>query len=176
MVNYKKAGNRLDIYTVLDYFSNYGLYFLFIIVFLEYMNLPGLPAGIIMPAAGILIASSDMNFVTALIVSIVAGLFGSYVLYFIGYFLGKPLLDKFYQKFVKLQPSIDKAIGYTDRHGNKGVFLARLIPVARTLISLTAGTVRMNVVSFSIYSTVGIAIWNVVFIYAGYAFGYVFLK
>ncbi|MTP85329.1 DedA family protein, partial [Turicibacter sanguinis] len=71
----------MDIYTVLDYFSTYGLYFLFIIVFLEYMNLPGLPAGIIMPAAGILIASSDMNFMTALIVSIMAGLLGSYVLY-----------------------------------------------------------------------------------------------
>ncbi|MTN29332.1 DedA family protein, partial [Turicibacter sanguinis] len=27
----------MDIYTVLDYFSTYGLYFLFIIVFLEYM-------------------------------------------------------------------------------------------------------------------------------------------
>ena len=50
----------MDIYTVLDYFSTYGLIFLFIIVFLEYMNLPGLPAGIIMPAAGILIAENDM--------------------------------------------------------------------------------------------------------------------
>ena len=99
MIKDKKVGNGLDIYTVLDYFSTYGLYFLFIIVFLEYMNLPGLPAGIIMPAAGILIASSDMNFMTALIVSIMAGLLGSYVLYFIGYFLGKPILDKFYQKF-----------------------------------------------------------------------------
>ncbi len=176
MINDKKVGNGLDIYTVLDYFSTYGLYFLFIIVFLEYMNLPGLPAGIIMPAAGILIASSDMNFMTALIVSIMAGLLGSYVLYFIGYFLGKPILDKFYQKFVNLQPSIDKAIGYTDRHGNKGVFIARLIPVARTLISLTVGTLRMNFVSFSLYSMAGIAIWNIVFIYAGYAFGYLFLK
>lgn len=166
----------MDIYTVLDYFTNYGLYFLFLIVFLEYMNLPGLPAGIIMPAAGILIASSDMNFLTALVVSIIAGLFGSYVLYFVGFFLGKPILDKFYSKFVKLQPSIDKAINYTDRHGNKGVFIARLIPVARTLISLTVGTIRMNFISFTIYSTLGIAIWNLVFIYAGYAFGYLFLK
>ncbi|MTN18895.1 DedA family protein, partial [Turicibacter sanguinis] len=79
-------------------------------------------------------------------------------------------------KFVNLQPSIDKAIGYTDRHGNKGVFIARLIPVARTLISLTVGTLRMNFVSFSLYSMAGIAIWNIVFIYAGYAFGYLFLK
>ena len=76
-----------NIQIVLNYFSEYGLVFLFLIVFLEYMNLPGLPAGIIMPAAGILIAGNDMDFITALVISVIAGLFGSYVLYFIGYFL-----------------------------------------------------------------------------------------
>lgn len=164
----------MDIQTVLNYFTQYGLIFLFVIVFLEYMNLPGLPAGIIMPAAGILIAGRDMNFITALIVSVLAGLLGSYVLYFIGYFLGKPVLDKFYQKYKKLRPSINKAISYTEKHGSKGVFIARLIPVARTLISLTVGTMRMNFLSFTIYSILGITIWNSVFIYAGYAFGYLF--
>ena len=164
----------MDIQTVLNYFTQYGLIFLFVIVLLEYMNLPGLPAGIIMPAAGILIAGRDMNFITALIVSVLAGLLGSYILYFIGYFLGKPVLDKFYQKYKKLRPSINKAISYTQKHGNKGVFIARLIPVARTLISLTVGTMRMNFLSFTIYSILGITIWNSVFIYAGYAFGYLF--
>jgi len=72
-----------NIQIVLNYFSEYGLVFLFLIVFLEYMNLPGLPAGIIMPAAGILIAGNDMDFITALVISVIAGLFGSYVLYFI---------------------------------------------------------------------------------------------
>ena len=68
-----------NIQIVLNYFSEYGLVFLFLIVFLEYMNLPGLPAGIIMPAAGILIAGNDMDFITALVISVIAGLFGSYV-------------------------------------------------------------------------------------------------
>ena len=42
-----------------------------------------------------------MDFITALVISVIAGLFGSYVLYFIGYFLGKPILDKFYEKYEK---------------------------------------------------------------------------
>ena len=42
----------MDIDAVLNYFATYGLTLLFVIVFLEYLNLPGLPAGIIMPAAG----------------------------------------------------------------------------------------------------------------------------
>ena len=53
--------------SVWHYFMLYGYYFLFLIVFLEYLNLPGLPAGIIMPAAGILIASQQGSFVVALL-------------------------------------------------------------------------------------------------------------
>lgn len=161
---------------VLDYFSEYGLIFLFVIVFLEYLNLPGLPAGIIMPAAGLLVAANDVSFLTALVLSVFAGLLGSYALYFVGYFLGHPILEWFYHRFDQMRPAIDRAVRYTEVHGDKGVFIARLIPVARTLVSLTVGTVRMNLLTFTIYSTFGILIWNFVFIYAGYAFGYLFLK
>ncbi|HAX71958.1 MAG TPA: alkaline phosphatase [Firmicutes bacterium] len=166
----------MDIYTVLDYFSKFGLLYLFFIVFLEYMNLPGLPAGIIMPAAGILVQHADMKFTLALLVSVIAGLLGSYVLYAVGYYLGKPVLDKFYNKYEKLQGPIDKAIRFQDKHGNKGIFIARIIPVARTLVSLTAGAFRMPFLPFTIYSTFGIIIWNSVYIFAGYAFGNIFLK
>ena len=36
-----------------DYFLEYGAVFIFLIVFLEYLNLTGFPAGVIMPTAGI---------------------------------------------------------------------------------------------------------------------------
>ena len=142
--------------------------FLFVIVFLEYLNLPGLPAGIIMPAAGLLVAANDVSFLTALVLSVFAGLLGSYALYFVGYFLGHPILEWFYHRFDQMRPAIDRAVRYTEVHGDKGVFIARLIRVV--------GTVRMNLLTFTIYSTVGILIWNFAFIYAGYAFGYLFLK
>ncbi|MGL4338556.1 MAG: DedA family protein [Turicibacter sp.] len=166
----------MDMQMVLEYFSMYGALFLFGIVFLEYMNLPGLPAGIIMPAAGILVAGADMKFSTALIISVIAGMMGSYVLYFLGYFLGNLLQDKYAFKYPKLQESLDKAIEFTDKHGNKGVFIARLLPVVRTIIALTAGMFKMKFWPFTLYSIFGITIWNFAFIYAGYAFGYLFLK
>lgn len=166
----------MTINIILDYFRLYGLYFLFLIVFLEYLNLPGLPAGIIMPAAGILIATSEMDFLQALVISIIAGILGSYMLYLIGYFVGKPLLDKFYVKYDQVRTGIDKITGFTTRHGNKGVLITRLIPVARTLISFSAGAFRMKLGPFTAYSILGITIWNSAYIYAGYAFGYLFLK
>lgn len=156
---------------VLQYMMDYGMIFLFTIVYLEYLNLPGLPAGIIMPAAGMLIAMSKVNFIYALFISVVAGLLGSYTLYFIGYFIGKPVLDKVYNKYKKLRPAIDKSISYVDKYGNRGVVVSRLIPVARTLISLVAGTMQIKLISFTIYSAIGITLWNLVFICSGYLIG-----
>lgn len=156
---------------VIEYIKSYGMIFLFMIVYLEYLNLPGLPAGIIMPAIGLLIAQSEIRFIYALIVSVGAGLLGSCTLYAMGYFIGKPIMDKVYNKYEKMRPSLDKCFGYVERYGNKGVFISRLIPVARTLISLVAGTMRMNFVSFICYSTIGITLWNAGFILSGYLLG-----
>ncbi|MGL4736532.1 MAG: DedA family protein [Cellulosilyticaceae bacterium] len=155
---------------VLDYFSKYGMWFLFIIVYLEYLNLPGLPAGIIMPAAGILVRTSGYNFGVALVVSVIAGLLGSYSLYFVGFKLGGPAIDKLCRRYPKLTKSIDKANYYTERYGDRGIIISRLIPVARTLISLVAGVFQTNFMKFTIYSVIGITGWNFVFIFSGYFF------
>ena len=158
-----------NIQNVLEYFSRYGYLFLGIVVFLEYLNLPGLPAGIIMPAAGILIKSGNLNLFITIIISIVAGLLGSLVLYALGHYFGRPIIGKFEKKFPKSKNAIDK-------NGNKGILISRIIPVARTLISLVAGAFDVDFIKFIIYSTIGIAIWNCAFIYLGYAFGHLFLK
>lgn len=165
-----------NIQEVLGYFSKYGYLFLGVIVFLEYLNLPGLPAGIIMPAAGILVKTDNLNFSITLIISIVAGLLGSFVLYAVGHYFGRPVISKIEKKFPKTKKPIEKTFKYIDNYGNKGICISRLIPVARTLISLVAGAFGVKFIKFTIYSTIGISIWNFGFIYAGYAFGHLFLK
>ena len=47
----------MDISELTRYFIQYGAFFIYLIVLLEYMNLPGFPAGVIMPLAGIWAAS-----------------------------------------------------------------------------------------------------------------------
>lgn len=160
---------------IIEYFSTYGLIFLFVVIFLEYLNFPGLGAAIIMPALGIAIAKAGINFFVALGISILAGALASYILFALSYWFGGPILTKVYNKFPKSRKSIDKVCFYVENYGDKGVLITRLIPVGRTLIPFVAGMFRMNIIKFSIYSTIGIAIWNGVFIYAGYAFGYWFI-
>lgn len=161
----------MDTNIILDYLSQYGIIFIFVIVFLEYLNLPGLPAGIIMPLAGLWISRGEMSFPVVLILSVIAGLIGSWCLYFLGFYGGNFLLDKYIKKFPKQKDYIDEKLEYLRRKGYIGVFISRLIPVARTIIAIPAGVLKMNFLKYTIYSACGIFIWNGVFISAGYILG-----
>lgn len=70
---------------LLEYFIRYGVLFLFLIVFLEHLNCPGIPAAIVMPTIGAFIAETKGSLILAVLISIAAGVFGSSVLYIIGY-------------------------------------------------------------------------------------------
>ena len=161
----------MDANSILNYLSQYGLIFIFIIVFLEYLNLPGLPAGIIMPLAGLWISRGEMNFLFVLILSVIAGVIGSWVLYFLGFYGGNFLLDKYIKKFPKQKKYIDEKLEYLRSKGHIGVFISRLIPVARTIIAIPAGVLKMNFFRYTVYSAMGIFIWNATFISAGYILG-----
>ena len=52
----------MSIQTITNYFIQYGAFFIYLIVLLEYMNLPGFPAGVIMPLAGIWAAKGAISF------------------------------------------------------------------------------------------------------------------
>lgn len=41
----------MSIHELTNYFIQYGAFFIYLIVLLEYLNLPGFPAGVIMPLA-----------------------------------------------------------------------------------------------------------------------------
>jgi membrane protein DedA with SNARE-associated domain len=51
------------------------------------------------------------------------------------------------------------------------VFLGRLIPIFRTVISFPAGAVKMSIPKFVALTTVGCLIWNSILIYVGFYLG-----
>ncbi|WMJ22730.1 DedA family protein [Paludicola sp. MB14-C6] len=161
----------MDFNTIMTYMSQYGILFLIVIVFLEYLNLPGFPAGVILPVTGILIASSEMNFWIALIASSLSALAASWAFYFVGRYGGDFLLQKYMKRFPKHRPYIEKKMLYLKEKGSIGVFISKLIPMARTIIAIPAGAVQINFLKYTVSSALGILIWNVFFIAAGYFFG-----
>lgn len=156
---------------VMQYFVSYGPIAIFVIVLLEYLNLPGFPAGVVMPVAGIWASRGGINFFMAILITVAAGLTGSIILYALGRGGGELFMKKYYKKFPKQQVLIESKMEYLRSRGGVGIFVSKLIPMVRTLISIPAGMIRMNFAKYVISSVLGIAVWNLAFVGAGYFLG-----
>ncbi|MCF2681251.1 DedA family protein [Faecalicatena contorta] len=154
-----------------QYFVQYGAVFVFLIVFLEYMNLSGFPAGVIMPLAGVWAAKGNASFLLVLVLSVAAGLLGSWILYFLGRLGGEAFFRFYVKKFPKQKELIERNVEVIRRKGAYGVFVSKLVPVLRTLISIPAGMVRLNFYQYTLSSLMGVFIWNLLFVGAGYFLG-----
>lgn len=161
----------MDVDMIMQYFVSYGPIAIYIIVLLEYLNLPGFPAGVIMPLAGIWAARGGLNFVLTIGITVAAGLTGSIILYGLGRGGGEVFLKWYYGKFPKQQQLIEGKMEYLRQKGGVGIFISKLVPMVRTLISIPAGMIRMNFGKYVLSSMLGVAVWNLVFVGAGYVFG-----
>lgn len=161
----------MNIQTLTNYFLEYGAFFIYLIVLLEYLNLPGFPAGVIMPLAGIWAAKGDISFPLVMVLTVLAGLTGSWLLYFLGRLGGPKVMGWYFKKFPKHRAVIEEKMDMLREKGGKGVFVSKLLPMVRTIISIPAGMVQMKFVKYTVSSLLGIFIWNLVFVGAGYFFG-----
>lgn len=161
----------MDIQALTNYFLQYGAFFIYLIVLLEYMNLPGFPAGLIMPLSGLWASKGEISFPAVMILTVAAGMTGSWVLYFLGRLGGVPVMEFYFKKFPKHRDVVEEKITMLREKGSIGVFVSKLLPMVRTLISIPAGMIRMNFVTYTVSSLCGIFLWNLGFVGAGYFFG-----
>lgn len=154
-----------------EFIINYGLISIFIVVALEYANLP-LPSELVLPLVGIFAFKYNMNFTQVVTISILGGITGCIVNYYLGYKFGKPLIEIIIGKFPKTEKSVMASYSWIKKYDKISVMISRVVPVARTFISIVAGVIKMNIITFIIYSTIGIGIWNLALISAGYLLGH----
>ena len=124
---------------IIQYILKYGTTVIFLLLFLEQLNFPGLASSILMPAVGVLVAKYEYSFIYMFILTLVSSLLGSITLYYLGYFIGNPMINWIKQKFPKTQEPIDKILIYSNKYG-KRCTLCRFIPGVRTLVSLVCGS------------------------------------
>lgn len=172
----ESGAKRMTVERFLELFQQYGLIVLFVVFFLEYMNLPGFPAGVIMPAAGVLVSQSRLSLLGAVSLSVLAGVLGSTVIYFICFVGGSPLAHRFALRHKKVKDFADRCQEYIERRGGWGLALCRLIPVLRTIVSIPAGLLRVPAREFIPWSALGIAVWNTALISFGYVFSHLFIS
>jgi membrane protein DedA with SNARE-associated domain len=123
---------------------------------------PPIPSEVILPLAGFLSQRGELNLVLVVITSTLGAYAGALVLYWLGAKLG---MERAIEWLSKL-PLVDK-----EDFEKSAVFFGRFIPGVRSLISLPAGAERMNLVTFSIFTIAGSAIWNGLLIGLGAALG-----
>lgn len=142
--------------------------FLFLIV--EYGGIP-IPSELILPFFGISAAEGKISLIGIIIISILGALIGAIICYYIGYFGGTSFLNWLRKKIPSMNKHIDVMEKWFKKYGKESILIVRLVPFIRTYISLLAGAERQRMPIFIIYSTIGIAIWNIFLILLGYFVG-----
>ena len=112
-----------------------------------------------------------LNFILVGLLGTVGNLVGSWIAYAAGKAGGRPLVER-WGRLVLLKPhDIDRAEAWFAKHGERAVFVSRLLPVIRTFISLPAGVAEMPLGTFTIYTVAGCLPWTFALAGVGYAVG-----
>src|SRR5438045_5387726 len=118
-----------------------------------------LPSELIMPFAGYLVYTGSMKLLWVATAGAIGCNLGSLVAYEIGYYGGRPLVERDGRWVLMGRRELDWADGFFKRWGGGAVFVARMLPVIRTFIALPAGIARMPRLKFHVYTFLGSWPW-----------------
>lgn len=155
---------------LVDLIFDWGYLGIFIMMAIESSFIP-FPSEIVLVPAGYLASKGDMSIVYIMGSALGGSLLGAFINYYLALTLGRKFLLKFGKYFFIFPETLDKMEAYFKSHGHISTFTGRLIPGIRQLISIPAGLARMNLVEFSLYTTLGAGIWALILTLLGYFIG-----
>jgi len=133
---------------------------------------PPIPSEVIMPLAGFTAARGELHIALVILFGTAGSLLGAVLWYCIGRWIGSERLRRWtarHGRWLAISPEeVDRARTWFERHGHKAVFLGRMVPAIRTLISVPAGLAVMPWPRLLTYSAAGTAIWSSALAMAGY--------
>jgi membrane protein DedA with SNARE-associated domain len=115
---------------------------LFLVLIIENL-FPPIPSEAVLPLAGFLVGRGEMNFWLAVIVATAGATIGALILYALGRWGGRPIILRYGGILRVDAASLDRAEQWFIRYGDWVVLVARVIPLARSIVSIPAGTMRM---------------------------------
>ncbi len=136
--------------------------------------IPPIPTLAIFPTAGFLASQEGMSLFSVIPLIILGALgatIGTTAIYLIALKLGRRILLR-YLRFLKIsEKKLERVEIWFEKYGDKAVFLGRMIPVMREMISVPAGLLGMKFPKFIMYTFAGSLVWSTATILAGYYFG-----
>jgi membrane protein DedA with SNARE-associated domain len=98
-------------------------------------------------------------------------LLGSVAGWAIGYYGGRPYLER-HGRWLHLSPAkLDRAERWFDHWGDWAVLVGRVTPVIRSFVSIPAGIFRMRLGRYVVLTLIGSAVWAFALAGAGWAAG-----
>lgn len=126
---------------------------------------PPIPSEVILPLSGFLSTTTSLTLPGVILAATAGSLVGAYLLYVVGRFLSRERLVGFFNtkpmRMLGFKGSdVERVVDWFDRRGQVTVLICRCIPGIRSLISVPAGTARMGLARFTLYTFVGSLAWN----------------
>lgn len=140
--------------------SHYGLWVVFVVVFLEVAGLPFIPGETALIAAAALASQGHGSIVWIIVLAIAAAVTGAVAAYVVGRRWGRELLTR-WRWFERVShEGVERSQQFFDRHGSKAVFLGRFVPVLRATLGWMAGVGRMEFGGFLLWNVLGAVVWG----------------
>ena len=135
---------------------------------------PPIPTLAVFPTAGFLASQAGMTpagLVPLILLGAAGSSIGATFIYAVARKLGRSAMLKYMHKFRISEERFKQVEVWFEKHGDKAVFVGRMAPVMREMISIPAGLLRMRLDKFVLYTYIGSAVWACITILAGYYFG-----
>lgn len=155
---------------LVDLIFDWGYVGIFIMMAIESSFIP-FPSEIVLIPAGYLASQEKMSVLAILFSSLGGSLVGAFVNYYLALSVGRKFLLRFGRYFFIKEQTLLKMEEFFKKHGHISTFTGRLIPGIRQLISIPAGLARMDIVQFSLYTSLGAFLWAMVLTFLGYFIG-----
>jgi membrane protein DedA with SNARE-associated domain len=139
-----------------------------------------IPSELVLPFAGFLVGEGraiepltgrPWDLVLVTIAGTIGATVGALVAYAIGYFGGRPILERWGRYLAISGEDLERTETFFARHGRKAAFFGRLVPVVRSLVSFAAGIARMPLGPFIFFTAAGSLPWTFLLVVAGVQLG-----
>lgn len=144
------------------------------LMFLETV-FPPIPSEVIMSIAGVEAGQGKLNLYGVIAAGTAGAMLGNILWYLFARALGivrlKPFIDRWGRWVTMDWKEVERAQKWFDQSGVFFVFLGRMLPTVRSLVSVPAGLLKMRFKRFFVASTIGTAGWTALLAVAGFKLG-----
>jgi len=144
------------------------------LMFLETV-FPPIPSELIMSIAGVAAGQGKLSLGWVIAAGTTGAMLGNILWYLAARALGimrlKPIILRWGRWITMSWGDVLRAERWFAQHGTFFVFLGRMLPTVRSLVSVPAGLLKMSFRRFMLASTVGTAGWTALLAFAGFKLG-----